>query len=299
VDRIDGAAGGDGAVLTVSNLCLSVPARAQSGRGDHKGKAHATRGQRVLLQDASWRFAPGELWCVAGPNGAGKSTLLAALAGLSRPAAGHILLDSRPLEAWPLADLARRRAFMPQNTQDAFSASVYDTVMTGRHPYLGAWGWETEADRLAVEAALDAAHATAFAEQDVTTLSGGERQRVALATVLAQQAPLLLCDEPLSHLDLPHQVDCLRLLRARARVSGDTVVFVCHDVNLGRAFASHAVLLDGKGGWRAGPAAQVLAPEPLREAFAFPMVEIRDGEHRMLAPDFSGPGDAPGFQASE
>ena len=103
----------------------------------------------------------------------------------------------------------------------------------------------------------------AFAARDVLSLSGGERQRVALAAALCQDAPLLLLDEPLSHLDLHHQIDCLEALTAwtRDRIETRTVIFSCHDLNLARRFATHALLLDGAGHAHAGPVRDVLTPE--------------------------------------
>ena len=101
---------------------------------------------------------------------------------------------------------------MPQAAHDAFSATVLDTVLLNRFPHLTGWGWESDDDRSAARAALDTLGLASFASRDVLTLSGGERQRVALAAVLCQNAPLLLLDEPLSHLDLHHQIDCLHAL---------------------------------------------------------------------------------------
>ncbi len=240
-------------------------------------------GQRTLVDALEQRFAPGEFWCIAGPNGAGKTTLISALAGLQAPAGGCIELDGRALRAWPARALAQRRALMPQTLRDAFSASVFDTVLIGRLPHLVGWGWEQAGDRRAAQAALAALGLSALAERDVLSLSGGERQRVALAAALCQETSLLLLDEPLAHLDLHHQIDCLRLLAARA-AAGATVVFSCHDLNLARRYASHALLLDGAGGALAGPAREVLSPAHASRAFGYPLVLIESAGHEALVP---------------
>ena len=112
-------------------------------------------GERVMLRDFTQTFRTGELWCVAGPNGAGKTTLLSTLAGLRPPAHGHVGLDGIPIDDWRPGELAKRRALMPQNTHDAFSASVFDIVLLNRFPYLGGWGWETERDRAAAHGARE------------------------------------------------------------------------------------------------------------------------------------------------
>jgi iron complex transport system ATP-binding protein len=250
-------------------------------------------GNRTLIRDLTLSFAPGELWCIAGPNGAGKTTLITALAGLSKPASGAIMLDGVDLSTWRPTDLARRRALMPQATHDAFSATVFDIVMLNRFPHLTGWGWEGADDRAAAQAALDTLGLAGFASRDVLSLSGGERQRVALAAVLCQDAPLLLLDEPLSHLDLHHQIDCLHALerwtQASAEKSARTIVFSCHDLNLARRFATHALLLDDAGNTHAGPVREVLTPERASAAFGYPLVLIRQDDHEALMPVMRAP----------
>jgi iron complex transport system ATP-binding protein len=255
-------------------------------------------GNRTLIRDLTLSFSPGELWCVAGPNGAGKTTLITALAGLSKPASGAIMLDGISLDDWRQIDLARRRAWMPQATHDAFSATVFDIVMLNRFPHLAGSGWEGADDRAAVQAALDAWGLAGFASRDVLSLSGGERQRVALAAVSCQDAPLLLLDEPLSHLDLHHQIDCLHTLGQWVKrpeekwpeeKSERTVVFSCHDLNLARRFATHALLLDNAGNTHAGPAREVLTPERASAAFGYPLTLIRQGDHEALVPVMRAP----------
>lgn len=241
-------------------------------------------GARTLLEAFTHTFYAGEIWCVAGPNGAGKTTLLSTLAGLLQPWAGHVELDGVRVADWQPLPLAQRRALMPQSASDAFSASVLDIVMLNRFPHLTGWGWEREADREAAHAALDLLGLAAFAARDVLSLSGGERQRVALAAVLCQEAPLLLLDEPLSHLDLHHQIDCLEALTAWTREPRRTVMFSCHDLNLARRFATHALLLDGEGGAYAGPVHDVLTPTLTSRAFGYPLILIREGEHEALIP---------------
>jgi iron complex transport system ATP-binding protein len=241
-------------------------------------------GSRSLLDALTQRFNPGEIWCIAGPNGAGKTTLLSTLAGLLQPSAGQVELDGVPVRDWPALALAQRRAWMPQSAPDTFSASVLDIVLLNRFPHLNGWGWERAADRDAAHAALDLLGLASFAARDVLSLSGGERQRVALAAVLCQDAPLLLLDEPLSHLDLHHQIDCLEVLTAWTREPRRTVLFSCHDLNLARRFATHALLLDGRGNTQAGPVHEVLTPALTSHAFGYPLILIRDGEHEALIP---------------
>ncbi|MBW9130320.1 ABC transporter ATP-binding protein [Paraburkholderia phenoliruptrix] len=250
-------------------------------------------GSRTLLDAFTHTFYAGEIWCVAGPNGAGKTTLLSTLAGLRQAFAGHVELDGTRLVDWHAQQLAQRRALMPQSAPDTFSASVLDIVMLNRFPHLTGWGWEREADRAAARAALDLLGLTRLAARDVLSLSGGERQRVALAAVLCQQAPLLLLDEPLSHLDLHHQIECLEALSEWTREPGRSVLFSCHDLNLARRFATHALLLDGNGAAYAGPVRDVLTPALTSRVFGYPLILIRDGEHEALIPALGSRHESP------
>jgi ABC-type cobalamin/Fe3+-siderophores transport system ATPase subunit len=242
-------------------------------------------GARTLLGDFSQVFGVGELWCVAGPNGAGKTSLIETLAGLRAPAHGHVELDGKPLRAWPADRLALRRALMAQAQHDAFASSVRETVLLGRFPHLTGWGWERPEDHAAAQAALERLQLEAFAGRDVRSLSGGERQRVALAAALCQDAPLLLLDEPLAHLDLHHQIECLEVLSEWLRQAPRSVILSCHDLNLARRFATHALLLDGRGGAWTGLARDVLTPELASRAFGYPLVLIEQDGYEALLPD--------------
>ena len=121
----------------------------------------------------------------------------------------------------------------------------------------------------------------------------GERQRVALAAALCQGAPLLLLDEPLAHLDLHHQIACLEALSHWVRSEARAVLFSCHDLNLARRFATHALLLDGRGGFHAGPVRDVLTPERASAAFGHPLVLIREGAHEALVPALGSTSSSP------
>lgn len=240
---------------------------------------------RVLIERLSMTAAAGQLWCVVGPNGAGKSTWLSVLAGLRAPDGGTVTLDGVPLADWPAVAMARRRAFLPQTLHDTFPITVHEAVMTGRHPHLARWEWEGDADARAVDAAMAALALEPLAQRDVRTLSGGERQRVAMASVIAQDARVLLLDEPVAHLDLHQQIAVLRLLREGCRKHGRLVVLTVHDLNLARRFATHALLMDGAGHATAGAATEVLTPEHCARVLRTPIAEVADGRRTALIPD--------------
>jgi iron complex transport system ATP-binding protein len=228
-------------------------------------------GARVLIERLDLDVRSGESWCVLGPNGSGKSTLLHVLAGLRAPDAGSIALFGTPWPRWDLRAAARRRGLLLQDHSDAFSAGVLETVLVGRHPHIGRFGWEGEEDRRCAIDALAWVDLSGFAERDILTLSGGERQRVALAALLAQDPELFLLDEPTAHLDLAHQASVFEHLASLAREQGRSILFATHDCNLAVRFATHALLLDGQGGAVSGPAHVVLDADRLSKLFGFPL----------------------------
>ena len=239
-----------------------------------------TVAERTLIDAVSFAVRAGELWCVLGANGAGKTLLLHTLAGLRPAQHGRVLLAGRPWTGWSLADAARVRSFLPQFAPDAFALRVEDAVMLGRHPHLSRWAWEGDDERRRAWAALVEVGLTGFAARDVDTLSGGERQRVAIATQLVQDAPLMLLDEPIAHLDLRHQLLVLERLAQRSR-DGCAVVLSLHDLNLAARFATHVLLFDGNGHAIVGTVDAVMSDAALSAAFACPVARVAvDG--RML-----------------
>ncbi len=186
-------------------------------------------GGRPVLRDIACGFNKG--WtAIVGPNGAGKSTLLRALAGLIAPAAGSVRLDGRDLATLAPAERGRRIAWLPQQATITGELSVRETVHLGRLPHLGLFGSPTASDENIVDAAMATTECGDWQHRRLHELSGGERQRVMLARALATHAPVLLLDEPTTHLDPPHQVALARLFRRLAATH--TVVSVLHDLPL-------------------------------------------------------------------
>ncbi len=228
---------------------------------------------RLLFDGLSFTACAGERWVVLGPNGAGKSSLLAALAGVFPSRGGDIGVFGRPLSSWRPEALADARAWCPQFWADPFAATVLETVRLAQHRV--GW-WRVTDSRDDVDHArrvVDELDLTHLAQADVRTLSGGERQRVAVATAVLQGAPLLLLDEPASHLDLSHQQLLLGVLRRHA-AGGGAVAVSLHDLNLAWDLATHAVLLDGRGGATAGPSEEVMLPGHLSEVFGVPIAHV-------------------------
>ena len=220
---------------------------------------------RVLFERLDFSVRAGERWVVLGPNGAGKSSLIGALAGVFPAATGRVLLQGRALSQWRAGALADWRAWCPQFWSDPFPSTVAETARIAMRR--GAWWQGGDDDTEAMTRTLQELDLASLMHADVRHLSGGERQRVAIATALLQDTPLLMLDEPASHLDLAHQQMLLRRLIDRS-VQGRTVVASLHDINLAWDLATHAVLLDGIGNAVAGPRADVMTPLNLSSAFA-------------------------------
>ncbi|MGW3644716.1 heme ABC transporter ATP-binding protein [Streptomyces sp. NPDC000878] len=201
---------------------------------------HVRLGSREVLSGVDVVARAGEVLALVGPNGAGKSTLLGALAGDLLAAAGVVRIHGRAAGEWAAAELALRRAVLPQAASLSFPFAVEEVVRMGRAPWAGTE--REDEDDLAVAEAMGAAEVAGFAGRPFSALSGGERARVALARVLAQRAPLLLLDEPTAALDLRHQELVLRVCRERAR-AGDAVVVVLHDLGLAAAYAHRVAIL--------------------------------------------------------
>jgi iron complex transport system ATP-binding protein len=186
-------------------------------------------GDTTVLNGVSVELRPG--WtAIVGPNGAGKSTLLRALAGLLPRRAGQVWLQGRPLDDWGVRERSRHIAWLAQQGQAQGDLTVRELVQLGRLPHLGLLGTAGAKDERAVDDAMQATECAAWSQRRLQQLSGGERQRCLLARALAVQAPVLLLDEPTTHLDPPHQVAVVRLLQRLGRQG--TVVSVLHDLPL-------------------------------------------------------------------
>ncbi|MBI4985858.1 MAG: ABC transporter ATP-binding protein [Rhodocyclales bacterium] len=229
-------------------------------------------------------LARGESLAILGRNGAGKSTLLATLAGLRPAQGGRIAIAGIELPARDGRALAAQRGYLAQQQHDAFATEVLEAVLAGRHPHLSRWEWESAGDRRIAEQALATVGLAGVGSRPLHTLSGGERQRVALATLLAQQPGLYLLDEPLTHLDLNHQIATLEILAGLVR-DGAAVVAVLHDPSLALRYFARALLLFGSGESLAGPAPEVLTAANLSRLYGHPLRRFDGAGHPVFIPE--------------
>ncbi|MCC7519186.1 MAG: iron chelate uptake ABC transporter family permease subunit [Verrucomicrobiae bacterium] len=209
---------------------------------------------------------PGEVHALLGPNGCGKSTTLRLLAGILTPRHGEVVLLGRALGRLPRLELARDLAFLPQQVVPLFPVTVAELVLLGRHARQAGLGLATAEDRATAARAMRDFGLEAYAERPFDTLSGGERQKALLASALAQQARVVLLDEPTTALDLHHQVGLLRILR-RAAAEGTAFLLATHDLTLAAQFADRATLLVGGRRVATGAPSEVFTADRLARAY--------------------------------
>ena len=242
-------------------------------------------GERCVVDSLDLKLAKSERLAILGCNGAGKSTLLSTLAGLRPAANGCVLLAGEDYRQLAPRAAALRRAWLGQDLTDPFGSGVLETVLTGRHPHLGRWDWESSRDAELARSALASVGLVNMEKRQVHTLSGGERQRLGIATLLTQAAELYLLDEPLSHLDLNHQMAVLELFAGAARDCGAGVVMVLHDPGLAHRFCDRALLIHGDGRTEIGTVDTILTAKNLSELYDYPLRQIEDGSRRCFIPE--------------
>ena len=228
------------------------------------------RAEMEAVRGVSVSVSPGRLLAVVGPNGAGKTTLLRLLTGALAPQEGEVDLDDRPLTGLDDRERARAIAVVPQSESSPFPVTVREMVGMGRYPHLGPWERSGNRDRAAVDHALERCAVTAFADRDIGQLSGGERQRARIARALAQEAPILLLDEPTAGLDLRYRMELFHLLR-ELRDDGLAVLVITHDLNLAARFADRLLLLDRGRAHARGTPAEVVSRETLESVYEWPL----------------------------
>jgi iron complex transport system ATP-binding protein len=247
-------------------------------------------GRRPVLNDVTLDIPAGHWTAVVGPNGCGKSTLLRTLAGLTQPYTGSIILGGKPLGEWPRWSRARHLAWLSQSSGQT-ELTAAEVIGLGRVAHGGWLARSRESDDAAIARAMAATGTSAFAARRLSTLSGGERQRVHLARTLAVEAPVLLLDEPTTHLDPPHQEDVARLLREQAREHGTCVLSAIHDLSVALA-ADRLIVLGFRALIGQGSVREALAGDWLSAAFQTPMKIIDHAGVHLWRPALEPPSDA-------
>jgi iron complex transport system ATP-binding protein len=237
----------------------------------------------VALDGVDCQVAGSELVAVVGPNGSGKTTLVRALLGLLPLEQGSVMVDGRPVEAWPRGALARVVGVVGQQEEALFRLSVAEMVMLGRYARLGPLEAPRAEDRSAVRSALERCDIVDLAERSVDSLSGGEWKRVRIARALAQEPRALVLDEPTASLDVRHEMELFELIRQLVD-GGLAGLVITHHLNLAARFADRIVLLDRGVVVAEGAPAQVMNRDTLSRVFEWPVAvtSLSDGSPQVV-----------------
>jgi len=232
--------------------------------------------RREVSRDLDISIPSGKVTVIMGPNASGKSTVLRALARLLRPTEGRVVLDGKDVRAYGPKEFARRLGLLPQSSLAPAGITVADLVGRGRFPHQQPLRPPTVEDAEAVRRAMEATRVDTLADRPIEEFSGGQRQRVWIAMLLAQQAPVMLLDEPTTYLDVSHQLDVLELVRSLNAAEGRTVVLVLHDLNQAIVYADELVVVHEGRVVASGAPSKVMTTELLRSVFSIDARIIHD-----------------------
>lgn len=247
-------------------------------------------GNTVIGRELSLCVAPGEIVCLLGPNGCGKTTLFRTLLGLIPPVAGRVMLKGRPLSDMARAEIARAVAYVPQAHVPPFPYLVEDVVLMGRTARITPLSSPSSADRAAARSALSRLMIDDLAGADYSRLSGGQRQMVMIARALAQEAPILVMDEPTASLDFGNQARVLARIADLAASGGHGVILSTHDPDQAFALKARVVLMHDGSIIAEGAPDKVLTAERLGRVYGVPVAVERTESGRLVcAPALSGP----------
>jgi iron complex transport system ATP-binding protein len=247
-------------------------------------------GKKLILDDITFSVSTGTICGLLGPNGSGKTTLLKCINGILKPAAGRIEINNVSLEQMSRPEIARSMSVVPQQTNTVFSFKVVDMVVMGRSPVLEVWQKPTLSDRAEAVKLLTELGIGHLAERPFNEISGGERQMVLLARAIFQNTPIMLLDEPTSHLDLKNQVKIMELVRSVALKRGITTIMTLHDPNLALHYCDEVVLLKNGRIMDMGKINQVLLDENLSTMYEIKvnMEVTRQGKQVIIPESWQG-----------
>ncbi len=217
---------------------------------------------RTLVDRISLQLKPGSLYGLIGPNGSGKTTLLKTMAGVLKPSHGSLDWNGNSLLDMTRREASRLITLVPQNPHPLFDYTAYEMVEMGRYPY----GFERMRDQSIIQDALHQVDGFILKDRPVTSLSGGERQRIYIARGLVTQAPVILLDEPIAHLDLKHQLEVWKVLKKLVE-NGKIIVVALHDLMMARNYCNSLILIHEGKCMQTGAPKDVLTPDNLENFF--------------------------------
>ncbi|MEZ0329245.1 MAG: ABC transporter ATP-binding protein [Dissulfuribacterales bacterium] len=243
----------------------------------------AAEGQGVLKK-VGFKAAPGEITAILGPNGSGKTTLFRCILGQIKPASGAICLDDKDITALVPGKRARVISCVPQDHEPPFPYSVFDVVLMGRTAHVKACSMPSQLDYLKAGESMKEVGIAGLRDRRYTMLSGGERQLVMIARAIAQDTPVLLLDEPTSHLDFRNQILVLKKMREVVRRKGLIALVTIHDPNLAAAFSDRVVMINNGSVISEGKPGQVISEEGLRLLYGIDVFVLHHNGMKIIIP---------------
>lgn len=235
-----------------------------------------------VLENISMELNCSEVLGIVGPNGTGKSTLIRCIDHILNPKRGSIFLDEQDISKMTRMEIARKIGYVPQSIEGVFPASVIDTVLMGRRPYLG---WKSSKEDLDyVLEVLELLGLMEFSMRDINEISGGQQQKVLIARALAQKADLLLLDEPTSNLDIRHQLEVMEIMKNIVKNKGISAIMALHDLNLASRYADRIIMMKGGKIFAAGNPASVLTVENIKQVYGVRALVTDNGERPYIIP---------------
>ena len=234
-------------------------------------------GSVSILRDVCMELARSEMLGIVGPNGVGKSTLIRCIDRILKPDKGNILLDEQEIKEMSMREVAKKMGYVPQNASQTFPATVFDSVLLGRRPHIG---WRSsEKDEEKVLEILKLLGIEEFAMRDFNEISGGQQQKEMIARALAQEADVLIFDEPTSNLDIRHQLEVMEIIKNLVQKKGISAIMAVHDLNLASRYADRVIMMNGGSIYSAGKPASVLSPKNIAFVYGVEVaVKSEDGK---------------------
>lgn len=235
-----------------------------------------------VLENISMELNCSEVLGIVGPNGTGKSTLIRCIDHILNPKRGSIFLDEQDISKMTRMEIARKIGYVPQSIEGVFPASVIDTVLMGRRPYLR---WKSSKEDLDyVLEVLELLGMMEFSIRDINEISGGQQQKVLIARALAQKADLLLLDEPTSNLDIRHQLEVMEIMKNIVKNKGISAIMALHDLNLASRYADRIIMMKEGKIFAAGNPASVLTVENIKQVYGVRALVTDNGERPYIIP---------------
>ena len=223
--------------------------------------------EEEVLSNVNINIEKGKFYTILGPNGSGKTTLLRLISKALDAKKNNLFIEDKDIQLLSSKFIAKKIAIVPQSTEIEFDFSVHDIVLMGRTPHISRFSQESEEDIKAVRKAMESTNTWHLRDKSINALSGGERQRVIVARAIAQTTEIILLDEPISHLDIHHQIEIMNQIRELNENKNITIVAVLHDLNLAAAYSDFMILMNNGSVHSHGVPQEILNEKAIKEVY--------------------------------